>query len=237
MKNWKAIQTKKNRPWELYDLNLDLSEAHDIAAEHPEILNRMKQFAHQSHSPVREGTYTTKVRHERDRQAKFGTSGKKPPSKSAGKMNRIKHPNLIAPENIKVLKVSSENKSNDKLVVYAIDGKPDTIWHTQFTGNLKTHPHELILDLGKPMLIDGFRYLARQDGGWNGAFAETEFSISDSPTSFPTSQLLITFQKTKIAQSADLKTPVSGRYVKVRVLSEINQQAWASAAEIGIIAR
>ena len=237
MKNWKAIQTKKNRPWELYDLNLDLSEAHDIAAEHPEILNRMKQFAHQSHSPVREGTYTTKVRHERDRQAKFGTSGKKPPSKSAGKMNRIKHPNLIAPENIKVLKVSSENKSNDKLAVYAIDGKPDTIWHTQFTGNLKTHPHELILDLGKPMLIDGFRYLARQDGGWNGAFAETEFSVSDSPTSFPTSQLSITFQKTKIAQSADLKTPVSGRYVKVRVLSEINQQAWASAAEIGIIAR
>ena len=48
----------------------------DIAAEHPEILNRMKQFAHQSHSPVREGTYTTKVRHERDRQAKFGTSEK-----------------------------------------------------------------------------------------------------------------------------------------------------------------
>ena len=70
MKNWKAIQTKKNRPWELYDLNLDLSEAHDIAGKHPEILNRMKQFAHQSHSPVREGTYTTKVRHERDRQAK-----------------------------------------------------------------------------------------------------------------------------------------------------------------------
>ena len=55
------------------------------------------------------------------------------------------------------------------------------------------------------MLIDGFRYLARQDGGWNGAFAETEFSISDSPTSFPTSQLLITFQKTKSLNQPTLK--------------------------------
>ena len=237
MKNWKAIQTKKDTPWELYDLNADLSEARDVAQQHPEIINQMKQYAKESHEPVREGNYTTKTRHERDRQAKFGTSRKTPPAKKIGKMNQIKHPNLIAPETIKILKVSSENQSNDRMAAYAIDGKPNTLWHTQFSNGLKSHPHELILDLGKPMAIDGFRYLARQDGGWNGTFAETEFTISDSPKRFPSSQLKITFKKTNLVQSADLKTPISGRYVKIKILSEINGRPWASAADLGIIAQ
>lgn len=237
MKNWKAIQSKKNRPWELYDLDQDLSEAHDVAQQHPEIINQMKEFAQQSHEPVMEGTYTTKVRHERDRQAKFGTSKRLPPSKKAGKMNRIKHPNLIAPENIKILKFSSENRPNDKMASYAFDGKSNTIWHTQFSNELKSHPHELILDLGKPMSIVGFRYLARQDGGWNGTFANTEFSISDTPDSLPSSQLNATFKKTNLVQSADLKTPVLGRFIKIKILSEVNQGPWASAAELGVIAQ
>ncbi|MGI9496671.1 MAG: sulfatase-like hydrolase/transferase [Mariniblastus sp.] len=237
MKNWKAIQSKKNRPWELYDLDQDLSEAHDVAQQHPEIINQMKEFAQQSHEPVMEGTYTTKVRHERDRQAKFGTSKRLPPSKKAGKMNRIKHPNLIAPENIKILKFSSENRPNDKMASYAFDGKSNTIWHTQFSNELKSHPHELILDLGKPMSIVGFRYLARQDGGWNGTFANTEFSISDTPDSFPSSQLNATFKKTNLVQSADLKSPVLGRFIKIKILSEVNQGPWASAAELGVIAQ
>ena len=237
MKNWKGIQPTKQGQWELYDLNLDLSEARNIAQQHPEIVKQMKQFAQQSHEPVREGTYTTKVRHERDRQAKFGTSRRTPPPKKNRKMIQIKHPNLIAPENIKVLKASSENKSNDKLASYAIDGKPNTIWHTQFSNGLKSHPHEIILDLGKPMLIEGFRYLARQEGGWNGAFADTEFTVSNSPELFSSNPLKITFKKTNLVQSADLKTPISGRYVKIKIISEVNNGPWASAAELGIIAK
>jgi hypothetical protein len=152
-------------------------------------------------------------------------------------MIQIKHPNLIAPKNIKVLKASSENKSNDKLASYAIDGKPNTIWHTQFSNGLKSHPHEIILDLGKPMLIEGFRYLARQEGGWNGAFADTEFTVSNSPEVFPSNPLKINFKKTNLVQSADLKTPISGRYVKIKIISEVNNGPWASAAELGIIAK
>ena len=237
MKNWKAIQTKKDKPWELYDLNVDISEANDVAREHPKIVNQMKQHAQKSHTPAMEGTYTTKIRHERDRQAKFGTSRATPLRPKNRKMNRIKHPKLVAPDDIRILKISSENKSNDRMAIYAIDGRPNSIWHTQFSNELKSHPHELVLDLGKPMLIEGFRYLSRQDGSWNGTFADTEFTISDSPEQFPSSQLRITFKKTNQVQSANLKTPVSGRYVKIRILSEINGRPWASAAELGIIAQ
>lgn len=76
MNQWKAIQTKKDAPWELYDLSIDLSEAHNIASQHTEILDHMKAFAVKEHQPVRIGTYTHRTRHERDRQAKYGFSGK-----------------------------------------------------------------------------------------------------------------------------------------------------------------
>lgn len=41
---WKAIQNKKARTFELYDLSRDISESHDLASEHPEILSRLKQL-------------------------------------------------------------------------------------------------------------------------------------------------------------------------------------------------
>ena len=94
---------------------------------------------------------------------------------------------------------------------------------------------ELVIDVGKVRGIRGFRYLARQDGGWNGAFAKTEFSISDSPDVFSDPVVQATFKKVRTAQTADCAKPVRGRYVRVRILSEVNGQAWGSAAEIGII--
>lgn len=72
--HWKAIRPKQNADWELYDLSSDIGEEHNVAAEHPELLGEMQQFAAASHEPVREGTFTDRARHERDRQAKWGTS-------------------------------------------------------------------------------------------------------------------------------------------------------------------
>jgi arylsulfatase A-like enzyme len=74
MDNWKAIQAKENAQWELYDLNTDISEATNVAGRRPDILARMKAFAEQSHVPVRPGTFTDRTRHERDREAKWGST-------------------------------------------------------------------------------------------------------------------------------------------------------------------
>ena len=76
---------------------------------------------------------------------------------------------------------SSENHANDRRAVYAVDGNPRTVWHSQWTGKLEKHPHELVMDLGAVYEVRGFRYLARQDSGWNGTFGKTEFHVSDSP--------------------------------------------------------
>ncbi len=235
MKNWKAIQPKKDQPWALYDLSQDISEANDVALQHPELLARMSSFAEASHEPVREGTFASKERHERDRQAKYGTSRPKPASKPAKPLNRIQDKGLIPTDDLKLIRFSSENRSNDRLARYSMDGNPNTLWHSKFSGGLTKHPHVLVIDLGREREIHGFRYLSRQDGGWNGTFAETEFSISNSPDEFPEPQLKTTFKKVAVAQSADCEQSIRGRFVRIQINSEVNGNDWASAAEIGVV--
>jgi internalin A len=43
----------------------------------------------------------------------------------------------------------------------ALDGKPATYWHTQWSDAQPDHPHRLILDLGQSQTITAFRYVPR----------------------------------------------------------------------------
>jgi arylsulfatase A-like enzyme len=51
--NWKGVRTNmrkdRNAPWELYDLSIDPTESKDLAALHPEIIERMKAVAVREH--------------------------------------------------------------------------------------------------------------------------------------------------------------------------------------------
>jgi arylsulfatase A-like enzyme len=70
--NWRAVRPRGSDAWELYDLASDPSESKDLAAARPEILAPLVALAAKAHEPVREGTFTSPARHERDRRAKFG---------------------------------------------------------------------------------------------------------------------------------------------------------------------
>jgi arylsulfatase A-like enzyme len=70
--DWRAVRTKPSADWELYDLAADPSEAKDLAAQQREKLASLVTLAEQAHEPVREGTFSSTDRHERDRRAKFG---------------------------------------------------------------------------------------------------------------------------------------------------------------------
>ncbi len=81
MDRWKAIQPAKDAAWELYDLATDTSETRDLAVRHPGVLQKMRAFAESAHAEVRPGTYSDpkRTKHERDRWAKWATSGEAPP--------------------------------------------------------------------------------------------------------------------------------------------------------------
>ena len=233
MGHWKAHRPNPDAPWDLYDLSKDISEMTSVADAYPDLLDGMKAFAKASHTPVVEGTFSDRTNHEKDRWAKWGTStGQKfvPP---AG-VNRIPTEGLIPSKGWKLVRASSENKGNRKFARFAFDGDPRSIWHTQFQPKLEKHPHELVVDLGAEYEITGLRYLARQDGGWNGAFAKWEIAISSSPKEFDAPVGIATFKKLRTAQSADFKA-TKGRYVQIRILTEVNGGPWASAAEIRLV--
>ena len=237
IKNWKGIRPKPKADWEIYNLSQDPSEQHNLMEQKPELVKQMQAFANQSHQPVRSGEFTTEVRHQRDRQAKWGTA-KQPPRPQRGKPgkpNGIEDKKRVPVDQVKLVRVSSENRTNDRLARYAIDGNPQTLWHTQFSDDLAEPPHSLVIDLGRERTIEGVRYLARQDNAWNGAFSKTTFSVSSSHHQFPVPVLTKTFEKTRRVQTAIFDRPVKGRYVQIQILSEVNGKAWASAADIGVI--
>ena len=235
MEQWKAIRVRKDGAWALYDLAKDISETKDLASEYPEVLGKMIAHADASHEPWKAGSFFTKELQERDRAAKFGSKGN--PNDSAGKVNTITAKNLIPARQIKVLRFSSQNESNGKLAVNAVDGNPRSVWHSRFDSGVAAPPHELVLDLGATYEVSGFRYLARQDSGWNGAFGKADFTVSNSPEDFGDPNVVAEFKKTRKSQAADCTKPVAGRYVRVRSMTEVNGSPWASAAEIGIVGK
>lgn len=230
---WKLYRKAPNADWELYNLADDISESNSVAASHPDVLKTMIGFAEQAHSPAIEGTFHDREIHERDRRAKFGD---KPPAnfKPAELRNGLDTQGLVDFKQMKVVRVSSENAGNRKFARNAIDGDADTIWHTQFSDGAIAHPHELVIDLGEEATINGVRYLTRQDTGWNGSIEKFEFSVSDNPDEFPAPVLSGEFQKIRTQQERRF-APVSGHYVRITALTEVNAGPWASIAEIGFV--
>lgn len=67
--------------------------------------------------------------------------------------------------------------------VNALDGDPNTIWHTPFRKQTPGVSHEIVVDLGAPHVIDGFEYLPRAGGG-NGTIKRFAFYVSDDDCDF-----------------------------------------------------
>jgi len=113
----------------------------------------------------------------------------------------------------------------------AMDGNPETMWHTEWQGTSPAHPHEILIDLAKPYEISGFSYLPRPGGG-NGTIGKYECYVGDNPKELGKPVVEGTFAE-RVAQSVvAFPTKVKGRYVKLRALSEVNGQPWTSIAEL-----
>jgi alpha-glucosidase (family GH31 glycosyl hydrolase) len=70
---------------------------------------------------------------------------------------------------------SEETPGENGAAANAIDDKPETLWHSRWSGTAAPLPHELTIDLGDSYAIDSVSYLPRQDGGTNGRIGRFEF--------------------------------------------------------------
>src|SRR3989442_835377 len=143
-------------------------------------------------------------------------------------------PGAIPQQQMRIVSVDSQELVGENgAATNAIDGNPATYWHTEWSQQTAPLPHTLVLDLGSQYLVDGFGYLPRQDGTPNGTIAGYEFYVSADGTTWGSAVAAGTLAADSTEKTVRFPA-TSGRYVRLVALSEINGQAWTSAAELNV---
>ena len=134
----------------------------------------------------------------------------------------------------RVVKVDGETRYNKG--ANAIDGDPDTIWHTPWENKPQPpYPHEIQIDLQRSIEMKGFRYLPRQQQseGWIQSY---EFYVSEDGKNWGQPAAKGTFSIDEdMEQVIAFDRPHHGRFVRLVALSGFNGQAFAAVAELDVI--
>ena len=116
----------------------------------------------------------------------------------------------------------------------AFDGNASTFWHTEFGGNFPP-PHEIQIDLHQTYTMNGFRYLPRQNGQ-SGRVGQYQFYVSGNGTDWGPPVAVGAFPDTNSGAEREVRfLPKSGRYIRLRILSEVNGEYWAAVAELNVL--
>ncbi|MEO5715680.1 MAG: Ig-like domain-containing protein [Luteolibacter sp.] len=141
----------------------------------------------------------------------------------------------LIPQNGWTLKYVDSEESAGYPGTYAFDGKTTTFWHTKWkTGTLPPPPHEIQINLGSSKTINGFRYLPRQDGPTVGNISQYEFYVSADGTNWGSPVATGTLANTK-AEKEIIFTPKTGRFVRLRELTEANGGTECNLAELNLL--
>jgi hypothetical protein len=116
----------------------------------------------------------------------------------------------------------------------AMDGDPDSMWHTNFGGETPKHPHEIVVDLGKSFEVSGFSVLPRPGGG-NGTIKDYECYFAESEKDLGKPIVAGVLSPKTSLSVVQFPAKVKGRYFKLRALSEVNGQPFTSIAELRIL--
>jgi lysophospholipase L1-like esterase len=131
---------------------------------------------------------------------------------------------------------SQETAAGNYAATNAFDGNSNTIWTTQWQAAQPAHPHEIQIDLGAVRDVVGFRYLPRQDTETAGNIARYEFYVSADGTNWGPAVATGTFADD--SSQKEVGFPIkSGRYVRLRALSEVDGLPYTAVAELGILQR
>jgi len=127
---------------------------------------------------------------------------------------------------------SEETTGEDGKATNAFDGDPATIWHTEWYYQNTPHPHEIQIDLGQQYNISKVTYLPRQNSA-NGRIKDYEIYISNNKTQWGT-----LVKQGSFPEGAGRKTvefpAVTGQYICFKSLTEQNNNAFSSIAELDV---
>ncbi|MDO5050052.1 MAG: endo-alpha-N-acetylgalactosaminidase family protein [Actinomycetaceae bacterium] len=146
------------------------------------------------------------------------------------------NPELInSIESISLVEVSSEETSAEQSPgTNAIDGDPNTIWHTKYGTGTDSYPHSITLKAGgddAQCKISALEYTTRQDAA-NGRAKDFEIYVSADGETWGDPVAAGSFTANLAPQLIEFDQPAEGNYVKLVELSAINGLNFGGAAEI-----
>jgi hypothetical protein len=128
---------------------------------------------------------------------------------------------------------ASSFESGEGDPAHAVDGNPDTFWHSRWSNDEARPPHFLVIDYAQPIDIAGFNYTARADGD-NGHVKDYELYASNDVNDWGNPVAQGRFDPDHPVENIRLAKPVSARYLKFVMLSEQQGRPFATVAELSV---
>jgi beta-galactosidase len=114
---------------------------------------------------------------------------------------------------------------------HAVDGAPDTYWHTPYGSSEPAHPHTLSLTWAAPQRVVGLEILPRQgqsNGRWGRVVVQLRGPVGD-PVGEP---ITVTLANSPESVRLFWAAPISASGLRIEVLDEVTGNPWASVAEV-----
>lgn len=125
---------------------------------------------------------------------------------------------------------SEETERINRLAINAIDGDPNTFWHTEWTsGNGPHHPHHIDIDLGALVNIGKMTYLPRT--GNNGRVKDYEVFLSQDGTNWGSPVASGQFPDDEAEHEVTFQI-TSARYVRLKASSAHDGLRYTSVNEL-----
>jgi len=139
---------------------------------------------------------------------------------------------IYPPENLKVVSINGQAVPVESLA-QAFDSDPATFWTSQPTGDT----HEIIVDMGRDVTLDGFIYTPRTDNS-DGAVFKYDFSLSSDGTHWDAGSHSGEFSNVvnnPIPQRIFFTSPVKARYFRFTSKAEANGLPFITIAGFQLI--
>ncbi|MBI4605881.1 MAG: discoidin domain-containing protein [Planctomycetes bacterium] len=117
----------------------------------------------------------------------------------------------------------------------AVDGDPRTLWHTAWGAATPGFPHELRIELERPLVVRGLRLLPRQDGNRNGWIQGYAVHLSADGESWGEPAAEGTLPNDAEPKTVTLAKPAPARSIRLVALSGHAPGPWASLAELEVV--
>lgn len=126
---------------------------------------------------------------------------------------------------------SEETASENGAATNTVDGNVSTYWHSRWSSNETTYPHELVIDLGATKTANGLSYTHRN--GLSRAVKNIQVSYSLDGTSY-TAAGNYEVPNLNGPQYLDFTNPFALRFLKVTLLDAWDAEQFAAIGELGL---